>query len=175
MTAAHDRKSVDVFDVVLGVLLGAAAGILVALASVLAGGPPAAPAAEDNGYRRAVVQRIAPLGQVAIAGRPNPAPPTMPPAAVATPPPAAAAVLSGEQTYRGACLACHGAGLAGAPKLGDRAVWAPRIGQGLAVLRAHALHGFQGKTGVMPAKGGRIDLADQSVLNGVEYMVNAAK
>jgi len=88
---------------------------------------------------------------------------------------AAPAVLTGEQVYTTTCSACHGAGVAGAPKFADKAAWAPRLLQGAAVLHKHALEGFQGKSGVMPAKGGRIDLADQSIVNGVDYMVNAAR
>jgi cytochrome c5 len=84
-------------------------------------------------------------------------------------------VLTGEQVYTTTCIACHGAGVAGAPKFGDKAAWAPRLAQGPAVLHQHALEGFQGKSGVMPAKGGRSDLADQSIVNGVDYMVNAAR
>jgi cytochrome c5 len=84
-------------------------------------------------------------------------------------------VLTGEQVYTTTCSACHGAGVAGAPKFGDKAAWAPRLLQGPAVLHKHALEGFQGKSGVMPAKGGRSDLDDQSIVNGVDYMANAAR
>lgn len=171
MTVAQDRKFLDMFSIVVGVLVGIAVGIF-AIANYLAARSEAR-GVEDAEYRRAVVERIAPLAKVAIAGRDNSAlapPPTAVP--VATP---SATVLNGDQAYHNACLACHGTGLAGAPKFGDRAAWAPRIGQGPALLHSHALQGYQGKTGVMPAKGGRPDLADQSVINGVDYMVNAAK
>ena len=68
---------------------------------------------------------------------------------------------------------CHGAGIAGAPKLGDKAAWAPRIEQGSAVLLEHAIKGFSGKAGMMPAKGGS-SASDEEVKAAVEYMVNAA-
>ena len=54
---------------------------------------------------------------------------------------------------------------------GDMAAWAPRIAQGQATLEKHAIGGFQGSTGVMPAKGGRMDLSDDAVRAAVEHMV----
>ena len=68
-----------------------------------------------------------------------------------------------------------GAGIAGAPKMGDKAAWAARIAQGADTLHTHALQGFQGKGGYMPPKGGRTDLSDQSVINAVDYMVAASQ
>jgi cytochrome c5 len=74
-----------------------------------------------------------------------------------------------------ACTACHGAGIAGAPKFGDKAAWAPRIAEGTNTLYTHALQGFQGKGGVMPPKGGYSSLSDADVKAAVDYMVSAAK
>ena len=54
-----------------------------------------------------------------------------------------------------ACMACHGAGVAGAPKIGDAAAWGPRIAKGADTLHKHAIEGFQGQAGFMPPKGGR--------------------
>jgi cytochrome c5 len=88
---------------------------------------------------------------------------------VAEPEPVAAA-LSGPQVYNSACLACHGAGIGGAPVLGDAEAWTPRIAQGMDVLKEHAIKGYQGSAGYMPAKGGRTDLSDEEVANAVEYM-----
>ena len=59
--------------------------------------------------------------------------------------------------------------------MGDKAAWAPRIAQGMDTLYKHAIGGFQGKAGVMPAKGGRADLSDKSIDNAVDYMVAASK
>ena len=71
-------------------------------------------------------------------------------------------------------MACHGAGIAGAPKFGDKAAWAPRIKQGDDVLYEHAIKGFQGKTGMMPPKGGST-ASDDDVKAAVDVMVAAAK
>jgi len=81
---------------------------------------------------------------------------------------------AGKNLYSAACIACHGAGIAGAPKFGDKAVWAPRIAQGAAVLYEHSIKGFQGKAGIMPPKGGS-SASDDEVKAAVDYMVNAAK
>lgn len=81
----------------------------------------------------------------------------------------------GQQVYARACVACHGAGLVGAPKLGDRAAWAPRIARGRAELVAHATGGFRGATGVMPPKGGHAYLKEDEVAAAVDFMVDAAR
>jgi cytochrome c5 len=91
--------------------------------------------------------------------------------AAAAPGDAAAKPAGGQGIYNTACTACHGAGIAGAPKSGDKAAWAPRIAQGKATLYEHALKGFQGKAGVMPAKGGNTSLSDDDVKSAVDYMV----
>ncbi|MGB5741967.1 MAG: c-type cytochrome, partial [Sedimenticolaceae bacterium] len=98
----------------------------------------------------------------------------MPVAAPASPPPSAGApvdLAKGESVYGMACLACHTTGAAGAPKLGDKAVWAPRIAQGMEVLHASAING----KGAMPPKGGRVDLPDADIQAAVAYMVKAAE
>jgi cytochrome c5 len=77
----------------------------------------------------------------------------------------------GEGTYKTSCAACHSAGIAGAPKSGDKAAWAPRIAQGKDTLYKHAVLGFQGKGGVMPAKGGNTSLSDADVKAAVDYMI----
>lgn len=81
----------------------------------------------------------------------------------------------GQKTYQAACFACHGTGAAGAPKLGDKAAWKARIAQGMDTLNEHALKGFKGQTGFMPAKGGRADLSDAAVKAAVKYMVDQSK
>ena len=77
----------------------------------------------------------------------------------------------GEQVYNTACFVCHGLGVAGAPKFGDQAGWAPRIAKGMEVLFSHALQGFQ----AMPAKGGQTQLPDEDVKAAVSYMVSKSQ
>lgn len=103
--------------------------------------------------------------------------PAAPAAATAAPAAAAPAVASadaGKNVFNTACIACHGAGIAGAPKLGDKAAWTARVAQGNAVLYEHAIKGFQGKAGVMPPKGGAA-VSDADVKAAVDYMVAAVK
>lgn len=88
---------------------------------------------------------------------------------------APAAAGGGEGVYKGGCVACHGAGIAGSPKFGDKVAWASRIAQGKPTLYEHAIKGYIGKAGAMPAKGGNNALADADVKAAVDYMVAAAK
>ncbi len=83
----------------------------------------------------------------------------------------AATVRSGDAVYNAVCMACHTTGAAGAPKLGDKAAWAPRIGQGSATLVQHAMQGFKG----MPAKGGCTGCSDAEVKVAVEYLTAKAE
>jgi len=83
--------------------------------------------------------------------------------------------MPGKDTYAKACFSCHQAGLVGAPRLGDREAWAPRIEKGQDVLVNHALNGFSGNAGVMPPRGGHAYLDDEQVTAAVQYMVDAAK
>jgi cytochrome c5 len=116
--------------------------------------------------KKLVEQRIKPVGAlVKFDGAPPPAPVAASVVTVAT------KAKSGEEVYNGACVACHGAGIAGAPKTGDKALWAPRIAQGVNVLYEHAIKGFKG----MPAKGGQVALSDDEVKAGVDYQVAKAK
>lgn len=99
---------------------------------------------------------------------------SLPAAPAAAAAPALASADVGKKAYDSACIACHGAGIAGAPKFGDKAAWAARLGQDAAVLHEHAIKGFQGKTGFMPPKGGSA-LPDAEVKAAVDFMVAAVK
>jgi cytochrome c5 len=120
----------------------------------------------------------APAGQTAAAPAapaataPAASAPAAAPAAPAAP--AKASAEAGKKVYDTACVACHGTGVAGAPKAGDKAAWAPRIAQGQATLYEHAIKGFQGKSGMMPPKGGSA-ASDEEVKAAVDFMVAAAK
>jgi cytochrome c5 len=91
--------------------------------------------------------------------------------AVAAPPPG----RDGQQVYQAACVACHGTGIAGAPKLGDKGQWEKRIAKGLDTLYASAVNGVQGSAGAMPAKGGNAALSDAEVKAAVDYIVAQSK
>ena len=79
------------------------------------------------------------------------------------------APLTGLQVYNEICVSCHAPpGIGGAPALGNRNAWSARIAQGMDTLIDHALHGYSGSTGIMPMKGGRIDLSDDEVIRAVE-------
>lgn len=81
---------------------------------------------------------------------------------------AVASTADGEKTYKAVCFACHDTGVANAPKLGDKAAWAPRIATGKEALYTTALKG----KGAMPPKGGRTDLSDDAVKATVDYMIS---
>jgi len=129
----------------------------------------AAPAAAAAPTTAAAAPAVAPTAAPAA---PAPAPTAADAAAAGNT--AQANAGAGKALYSAACVACHGAGIAGAPKFGDKAAWAPRIAQGVNVLYAHAIKGFQGKVGVMPPKGGS-SAPDAEVKSAVDYMVGAAK
>ena len=77
----------------------------------------------------------------------------------------------GQTVYRGLCFSCHDTGAAGAPKLGDRAAWAPRVATGKASLYQSALNG----KGAMPAKGGNPGLSDDQIKSAVDFIVSKTR
>lgn len=124
----------------------------------------------------AVAQRIKPVGDVILAGTPEAAAA----AAAAAQAPADAgkgtgdakgAVLDGKGVYDKVCMVCHAAAVAGAPKTGDKAAWAPRIKEGMAHLYESSLKG----KGAMPPKGGKADLTEADIRSIVELMVSQSK
>jgi cytochrome c5 len=125
---------------------------------------------------RAAVMYMLPAGEDTSAPAEAPAvetPMAEPDAEVAT-----ATAMSdgrGKEVYDSACFICHATGVAGAPKTGDVADWAPRINQGTDMLYTHAVKGFMGEAGLMPPKGGRMDFSDADVNAAVDYMVNESQ
>ena len=131
--------------------------------------PAAAPATAEGAAAPAATATAAPAAAPAATAAATPAPAAAPAAAAPTQT-AAASGGAGQALYQQVCQACHAAGVAGAPKFGDKAAWAPRIAQGLPALYNSALHGKN----AMPPKGGSA-APDADVKAAVEYMVNAAK
>ncbi len=82
----------------------------------------------------------------------------------------------GKNVYGKTCTACHGAGIAGAPKTGDKDAWAPRIAQGKDTMYKHAIQGYTGPKGMMmPARGGSAKLTDDEVKAAVDFMADQSK
>lgn len=100
------------------------------------------------------------------------------PVAASAPVVAAAPVAEntvGKSVFGKTCALCHAAGVAGAPKPGDKADWAPRIAQGIELLNKHAIEGFTGAKGQMPARGGNPALKDDEVKAAVAYMADQSR
>ena len=110
------------------------------------------------------LERIRPVG-TAVAEAPALAAAPAPGAVPAT------TVRSGEAVYNAACIACHTSGAAGAPKLGDKAAWSARLGQGATTLVQQAVQGFKG----MPSKGGCSTCADAEIKAAVDYLIAKSK
>lgn len=135
--------------------------------------------AEDEVDPQAQVEEnIMPVGQVnvgsvpAAAGEAAPAAPAAEAPAAEAPaaaePAGAAAGRSGEEVFNAHCVACHGTGVAGAPKVGDSATWAPRAAQGIDTLLQHATNGLN----AMPPKGTCMACSDAELKGAIEYMLS---
>jgi len=143
--------------------------LIVATVQIITGGLTVDPTSLAMS-EEAVAARLKPVGEVRLAGAAD----AVAAPVVANAQPAAAAAAkpkSGLEVYQQVCAVCHGAGIAGAPKTGDKAAWKPRIAQGVATLYTHAIGGIR----MMPAKGGNPSLADAEVKAAVDYLVAQAK
>ncbi|HEX5339420.1 MAG TPA: c-type cytochrome [Gammaproteobacteria bacterium] len=156
----HDQHFFDSFLLVMCVI-AAIAICAYWLADDIA---EATPGAYDRGgavRERLIDQRLSPVGDVQIAGNAATQMAAAKPAAASGPP------KSGKEIWEGTCSACHSTGVLGAPKIGNRAEWGPRLTEGLKTLEDHALHGFK----QMPAKGNNPALSDAEVIKALEYMI----
>ena len=117
-----------------------------------------------NADNNEVIERVKPVGQLIVLEGNAAAAPVTDASAEAAP---AATADAGKATYDTACFACHGTGVAGAPILGNKDAWAPRVGKGIDTLYSHAINGFNG----MPPKGGAVSLSDEQIKAVVDYMV----
>jgi cytochrome c5 len=167
----QDSHFFNNFSLILGILFAVTLGLF-AFARHIGVEHQLAQVSADARTVAGVEERLQPVARIAVAGQDNTAlkietaGPAMPVAALPQ---------DGTAAYETACAACHGAGIAGAPKTGDKSAWGPRIAQGKDTLYNHALHGFNGKTGVMPAKGGRADWPDDLVKQAVDHMIDMNK
>ncbi len=165
---SRDQQFFDMYSLVIGILAAVALAILV-LSMKMADLTQGIYTRDVAEYQLAVAERIRPVGQVYMPGDAHDEPAR---SIVAAPEPEpVAAALSGPQVYNSACIACHAAGVGGAPIVGDIAAWSGRIAQGMDILAQHAIDGYTGEIGYMPAKGGRTDLSDDEVAAAVDYMV----
>jgi len=121
-------------------------------------------AERDVFIQKVVAERTAPVGELTIGEAP-----ALAAASVDD------VILPGDEVYNSSCAACHGAGVAGAPKVGDAGAWTDRISNGVEQLYSNAINGLTGSAGVMPAKGGNASLSDGSVQAAVDYMVDQSK
>jgi cytochrome c5 len=169
----QDTHFFNVFSLVIGLLVAVAIALF-ALARSVASHTQEKQVLVEKEYLKGVDERLQPFAKVAVAGQDNSALKieAVSPAGAAAGP---AMPKNGDELFEQACKACHGAGIGGAPKAGDKAAWGPRIAKGKDVLDDHALHGFTGSAGMMPAKGGRVDVSDDLVKQAVDHMVELAK
>jgi cytochrome c5 len=167
----HDQQFFDSFMLVIGILIGVAVGLFF-LARMISIDTQGNFVKEDPAVQAAIEERIRPVGRVLLMGDAELAAA----AAAITAPTPVDTVMSGPQVYNMACIVCHAPpGVGGAPPIGDMAGWAPRIAQGADTLHMHALQGYQGTAGFMPAKGGRVDLSDEEIIAAVDYMVEQSQ
>ncbi|MCO1334555.1 cytochrome c5 family protein [Microbulbifer sp. OS29] len=125
----------------------------------------AAAAVAQQSVNEEIAERIAPAGETCMQGEECAA------AVVAAPEGASAGGRSGEDIYNASCQTCHAAGIAGAPKFGDAAAWAPRIAKGMDTLYTNAINGIN----AMPPKGLCMDCNDDEIKAAVNYMVDNSK
>ncbi|MGE5626244.1 MAG: c-type cytochrome [Bacillota bacterium] len=163
----HDQHFYDTFILVLGILVAFAIGMYY-LANSIAKDSPGAYEKGSPTEEQLIDQRLAPMSEVQIAGD---AKSQMAATPTAAPSAGGSSAKTGKEIWEGTCSACHGTGALGAPKIGDKAAWAPRIAKGMDVLKQHALKGFN----QMPAHGGNMSLSDDDVVKALEYMLGQSK
>ncbi len=163
---SSDTQFINTFSMVLGLLILFAIVLFVFSRSL--GAPQKEHLLSEPLAQNFVHHNIAPFAHEAIAGQDNTV------LAVLAKPAAGAAAgalpASDESAFQQVCSACHGAGVAGAPKVGDKAAWGPRIAQGKDMLYKDAIEG----KGAMPPRGGTT-WPDATIRTTVDYMVAQVK
>jgi cytochrome c5 len=168
-----DLEFLKRFSMLIGVLSLIAVAFILLAYHIYSGHP----ASTNPNAGQVVTDRLAPVGE-SYAGDTGRA--AMLAAEEARKKAAAAQVAYGGTTdgqviYDSLCGACHKSGAGGAPRLDDKASWAPRVAQGVDTLIKHATEGFTGKAGVMPARGGNPSLNDEQVKATVHWMIDQVK
>jgi cytochrome c5 len=158
----EDRQFVVQFAVVLGTLVVVTVAVFL-IARILTGEDK--PDRSDPIAQGIIEERIAPVGQVYVGSVPADVTKEIQEPAQGS---AGAGFASGKDVYDAVCVACHGTGVAGAPKFGDKAAWAQYLSDSIEQIYQYALNG----KGAMPPKGGRADLSDDELKQAVDYMLN---
>ena len=168
-----DRIFLKHFAMLIGFLVVVALVLMVLGAHIYSSHPPE----QRPDSAAATEQRIAPVG-AAYAGDTGRA-------AMAAAQEAAKAAAASQVAYGGTtdgktifgnlCHSCHETGAGGSPRITDKAAWAPRVAEGLDTLVKHAIEGYTGKSGVMPAKGGNPALTDEQIKATVSWMLDQVK
>lgn len=170
----HDKRFFNYFSLVIGVLIGVAI-LLFVVAKLMGGSSQLQQVKADPLLVAAVDERTRPFARVAVAGQDNAALKIVEASSASEPAAGLPVPKNAEELYNAACSICHAQGIGGAPRTGDKAAWAARIAKGNDTLYQHAIGGFQGATGLMPPKGGRVDLADDLIRQGVDYMIDRSR
>ena len=158
---SSDTQFFNAFSLVLGILVFFAI-ILFALARSMGADHQGEYVLLEPLHLKDVRHNIEPFAHEAVAGQDN--------SALAITAAAPAVPATGEAAFNKVCTACHGAGINGAPKIGDKAAWGPRIAQGKETLYKDAING----KGAMPPKGGTT-WPDATIRLTVDYMVAQVK
>jgi cytochrome c5 len=163
MDSNPDKRFLSLFMIVIGSLVAVAIG-LVFLANNIGGD-----------IQKEIAEQQKAAAQVEPISAPAPAAKTVESTGKTEEIKPVATAMTGEDVYNQACIACHSAGIAGAPKTGDTASWEARISQGNETLREHVINGYQGSGGYMPPKGGRVDLSDDEIYAAMDYMLEQVR
>ncbi len=168
-----DRVFLRHFSMVIGCLVLVMIGLILFAMHLYAHHPPPQNPAE----RQEVEARIAPVGAVYAGDTGRAALLAAQEAAkkAAEAQVAYGGTLDGKTIFGNLCQTCHTNAATGAPLITDKAAWAPRVAQGLDTLLKHAIEGYQGSKGLMPAKGGNPSLTDAQVKATVEWMLAQVK
>ena len=169
----YDLEFLKHFSMVIAFLAAVTLGLIL-FAHHLNGTVQRAP---DPAAKQRVLDRIAPTGQVyaGATGAAAQAEALKAAAAAAASQVAYGGTTDGKTIFGNLCHACHETGAGGAPMLTDKPHWASRLAQGEETLVKHAIEGYTGTAGMMPAKGGNPALSDEQVKATVDWMITQVK